>query len=307
MNEYIVSAEQEGMRLDVFLTEQMEGSRSYIQSLIKGGYVIVGGKVGKANLRLTPNMVIQVEIPEPESVEVKPEDIPLDVLYEDHDIIIVNKARGMVVHPAVGNYSGTLVNALLFHCKDLSGINGEIRPGIVHRLDKDTSGVMMAAKNDAAHIGLAEQVKEHSAKRTYWALVQGNIVEEKGTIKAPIGRHPKDRMKMAVVFENSKDAVTHFRVLERYGHQTLVECNLETGRTHQIRVHFAHIGHPVVNDPFYGYHRMDFPIEGQALHSRSLDVKHPITGEDMHFEAPVPADFEACLEFAKTYREDKRK
>ena len=307
MNEYIVSAEQEGMRLDVFLTEQMEGSRSYIQSLIKGGHVIVGGKVGKANLRLTPNMVIQVEIPEPESVEVKPEDIPLDVLYEDHDIIIVNKARGMVVHPAVGNYSGTLVNALLFHCKDLSGINGEIRPGIVHRLDKDTSGVMMAAKNDAAHIGLAEQVKEHSAKRTYWALVQGNIVEEKGTIKAPIGRHPKDRMKMAVVFENSKDAVTHFRVLERYGHQTLVECNLETGRTHQIRVHFAHIGHPVVNDPFYGYHRMDFPIEGQALHSRSLDVKHPITGEDMHFEAPVPADFEACLEFAKTYREDKRK
>ena len=307
MNEYIVSAEQEGMRLDVFLTEQMEGSRSYIQSLIKGGHVIVGGKVGKANLRLTPNMVIQVEIPEPESVEVKPEDIPLDVLYEDHDIIIVNKARGMVVHPAVGNYSGTLVNALLFHCKDLSGINGEIRPGIVHRLDKDTSGVMMAAKNDAAHIGLAEQVKEHSAKRTYWALVQGNIVEEKGTIKAPIGRHPKDRMKMAVVFENSKDAVTHFRVLERYGHQTLVECNLETGRTHQIRVHFAHIGHPVVNDPFYGYRRMDFPIEGQTLHSRSLDVKHPITGEDMHFEAPVPADFEACLEFAKTYREDKRK
>ena len=289
MNEYIVSAEQEGTRLDVFLTEQMEGSRSYIQSLIKGGHVIVGGKVGKANLRLTPNMVVQVEIPEPESVEVKPEDIPLDVLYEDHDIIIVNKARGMVVHPAVGNYSGTLVNALLFHCKDLSGINGEIRPGIVHRLDKDTSGVMMAAKNDAAHIGLAEQV------------------EEKGTIKAPIGRHPKDRMKMAVVFENSKDAVTHFKVLERYGHQTLVECNLETGRTHQIRVHFAHIGHPVVNDPFYGYRRMDFPIEGQALHSRSLDVKHPITGEDMHFEAPVPADFEACLEFAKTYREDKRK
>ena len=163
------------------------------------------------------------------------------------------------------------------------------------------------AKNDAAHIGLAEQVKAHSARRTYWALVQGNIVEEKGTIKAPIGRHPKDRMKMAVVFENSKDAVTHFKVLERYGHQTLVECNLETGRTHQIRVHFAHIGHPVVNDPFYGYRRMDFPIEGQALHSKSLDVKHPITGEEMHFEAPVPADFEACLEFAKTYREDKRK
>ena len=284
MNEYIVNAEQDGMRLDVFLTEHMEGSRSYIQSLIKGGHVTVGAKVGKANLRLTPNAVVRVEVPEPESVEVKPEDIPLDVLYEDHDIIIVNKQRGMVVHPAVGNYSGTLVNALLYHCKDLSGINGEIRPGIVHRLDKDTSGVMMAAKNDAAHIGLAEQVKAHSAKRTYLALVQGNIVEEKGTIKAPIGRHPKDRMKMAVVFENSKDAVTHFNVVERFGHQTLVECNLETGRTHQIRVHFAHIGHPVVNDPFYGYRRMDFPIE-----------------------APLPDDFKACLEFAKTYREDKRK
>ena len=307
MNEYIVSAEQDGMRLDVFLTEHMEGSRSYIQSLIKGGHVTVGTKVGKANLRLTPNAVVRVEVPEPESVEVKPEDIPLDVLYEDHDIIIVNKQRGMVVHPAVGNYSGTLVNALLYHCKDLSGINGEIRPGIVHRLDKDTSGVMMAAKNDAAHIGLAEQVKEHSAKRTYLALVQGNIVEEKGTIKAPIGRHPKDRMKMAVVFANSKDAVTHFNVVERFGHQTLVECNLETGRTHQIRVHFAHIGHHVVNDPFYGYRRMDFPIEGQALHSKSLDVKHPITGESMHFEAPLPDDFKACIEFAKTYREDKRK
>ena len=298
MNEYIVNAEQDGMRLDVFLTEHMEGSRSYIQSLIKGGHVTVGAKVGKANLRLTPNAVVRVEVPEPESVEVKPEDIPLDVLYEDHDIIIVNKQRGMVVHPAVGNHSGTLVNALLYHCKDLSGINGEIRPGIVHRLDKDTSGVMMAAKNDAAHIGLAEQVKEHSAKRTYLALVQGNIVEEKGT---------KDRMKMAVVFENSKDAVTHFNVVERFGHQTLVECNLETGRTHQIRVHFAHIGHPVVNDPFYGYRRMDFPIEGQALHSKSLDVKHPITGESMHFEAPLPDDFKACIEFAKTYREDKRK
>ena len=195
------------------------------------------------------------------------------------------------------------MNALLHHCKDLSGINGEIRPGIVHRLDKDTSGVMMAAKNDAAHIGLAEQVKAHSAKRTYLALVQGNIVEEKGIIKAPIGRHPKDRMKMAVVFENSKDAITHFKVLERYGYQTLVECVLETGRTHQIRVHFAHIGHPVVNDPFYGYRRMDFPIEGQVLHSHTLDIVHPITGKEMHFEAPVPEDFQNCIEFAKEYRE----
>ncbi len=186
MNEFIVTAEQEGMRLDVFLTERLEGSRSYIQNLIKSGHVTVGDKLGKANLRLSADAVVYVEIPEPESVEVKPEDIPVDYLYEDHDIIIINKPRGMVVHPAVGNYSGTLVNALLFHCKDLSGINGEIRPGIVHRLDKDTSGVMMAAKNDAAHIGLAEQVKAHSAKRTYWALVQGGILwKRRGQLKPP--------------------------------------------------------------------------------------------------------------------------
>lgn len=305
MNEYIVKAEQEGMRLDVFLTEQMEGSRSYIQNLIKSGHVTVNDKSGKANMRLSEGLVIAVEVPEPESIEVLPEDIPIDYLYEDEHIIIINKPRGLVVHPGAGNYSGTLVNALLYHCKDLSGINGEIRPGIVHRLDKDTSGVMMAAKNDAAHIGLAEQVKDHSAKRTYLALVQGNIVEEKGIIKAPIGRHPKDRMKMAVVFENSKDAVTHFKVLERYGYHTLVECSLETGRTHQIRVHFAHIGHPVVNDPFYGYRRMDFPIEGQALHSRTLDIVHPITKEAMHFEAPVPEDFQHCIAFAKEYREQR--
>ena len=228
----------------------------------------------------------------------------LDIVYEDEHILVINKAAGVLMHPTSTVRDHTLANGVLYYYQETHQ-HYDFHP--VHRLDKDTSGVMMAAKNDAAHIGLAEQVKEHSAKRTYWALVQGNIVEEKGTIKAPIGRHPKDRMKMAVVFENSKDAVTHFRVLERYGHQTLVECNLETGRTHQIRVHFAHIGHPVVNDPFYGYRRMDFPIEGQALHSKSLDVKHPITGEEMHFEAPVPADFEACLEFAKTYREDKRK
>lgn len=305
MNEYIVTDEHENQRLDVFLASQMKGSRSYIQNLIKSGHVTVNGKLGKANAKLSQGSAILVEVPEPESIEVLPEDIPVEYLYEDHDIIIINKPRGMVVHPAVGNYSGTLVNALLYHCKDLSGINGEIRPGIVHRLDKDTSGVMMAAKNDAAHVGLAEQVKEHSAKRKYLAIVQGNIVEEKGIIKAPIGRHPKERMKMAVVFENSKDAVTHFSVLERYGYHTLVECTLETGRTHQIRVHFAHIGHPVVNDPFYGYRRMDFPIEGQALHSYTLDVVHPITNEPMHFEAPIPKDFQNCITFAKEYRRGK--
>lgn len=301
-HQFIVAEEQVDMRLDVFLAERLEGSRSFVQTLIKDGHVMVDGKKGKANHRLSLHQDVLVTIPEPQVTEVLPEDIPLDILYEDHDIIILNKARGMVVHPAVGNYSGTLVNALLYHCKDLSGINGEVRPGIVHRLDKDTSGVMMAAKNDVAHIGLAQQVKEHSAKRSYYALVQGNIVEEKGIIKAPIGRHPKDRMKMAVVFENSKEAVTHFEVLKRYGHHTLVACHLETGRTHQIRVHFAYIGHPVVNDPVYGYRKMDFPIQGQALHSKTLDIIHPISQKAMHFEAPLPEDFLACLEFASEYR-----
>ncbi len=302
---YIVNEAAQGFRLDVYLTAQMEGSRSYVQQLIKDGQIVLeeGGRVkkAKANVKLVKDMQIRVSIPPVHRLEVKPEDIPLSIIYEDHDIIIINKPRGMVVHPAPGNEDGTLVNALLFHCKDLSGINGEIRPGIVHRLDKDTSGVMMAAKNDLAHIGLAKQVKAHSAKRTYYALVQGNIEESKGTIKAPIGRHPKDRLKMAVVFENSKEAVTHFTVLERYGKQTLVECLLETGRTHQIRVHMAYIGHPLVNDPLYGYKKMDFPIQGQALHSRTLDVKHPITEEPMHFEAPLPDDFLACIAYAKEH------
>lgn len=300
--EFLVNAQEAEARLDIFLIGRIEGSRSFIQNLIKADHVSVNQKVRKPNYRLTEGDVVAVSIPEAESVEIIPEDIPLDYIYEDHDIVIVNKPRGMVVHPAVSNYSGTLVNALLFHCKDLSGINGAIRPGIVHRLDKDTSGVMMAAKNDMAHMGLAEQVKEHSAKRTYLALVQGNIVEEKGTIKAPIGRHPKDRMKMAVVFENSKEAITHFTVLERFGRHTLVECVLETGRTHQIRVHFAYIGHPVVNDPFYGYRKMDFPIQGQALHSHTLDIIHPISNKKMHFEADIPEDFLNCIEFAKQYR-----
>lgn len=299
---FIVTLEQAGTRLDMLVTEKLGESRSHCQQLIKEGFVTVNDKVAKSNVKPNEGDVVVITVPEPKETEIIPEDIPLDILYEDKDIIIVNKKRGMVVHPAVGNYSGTLVSALLYHCTDLSGINGEIRPGIVHRLDKDTSGVMMAAKNDEAHIGLAAQVKAHTAKRSYYALVQGNIGEEKGTIKAPIGRHPKDRIKMAVVFENSKEAVTHFKVLERYGHHTLVECNLETGRTHQIRVHFAYIGHPVVNDPLYGYRKMDFPIKGQALHSRTLDITHPITGEAMHFEAPLPEDFLACMAYAAEKR-----
>lgn len=299
---FITGPADAGKRLDVYLTEQVTESRSYLQGLIKEGLVKVGEKTGKANLKLEAGQSVCLQIPAAQVTEIKPEKIPLDILYEDHDLIIINKARGMVVHPAAGNYSGTLVNALLYHCTDLSGINGEIRPGIVHRLDKDTSGVMMAAKTDRAHLKLAEQVSSHSAKRSYYALLHGNIAEEKGIIKAPIGRHPKDRLKMTVTFDNSREAITHFKVLERYGKYTLVECVLETGRTHQIRVHMAHIGHPVVNDPVYGYRRMEFPIVGQALHSRTLDIHHPVTGEPMHFEAPLPEDFRACLTYAEEHR-----
>ncbi len=296
---YVVPSEKEKERIDVLLAECMNVSRSHVQGLIKKEKIQVNEKPVKANYKVAKDDVIHVEAVSPILTEVEAEPIELDILYEDKDIIVVNKPRGMVVHPATGNYSGTLVNALLNHCKDLSGINGEIRPGIVHRLDKDTSGVMVAAKNDTAHAKLAEQIKAHSVKRSYYALVHGNIVENKGTIKAPIGRHPKDRMKMAVVFSNSKEAITHFAVVERFGTHTLVECILETGRTHQIRVHMAYIGHPVVNDPVYGYRKMEFPIKGQALHSRVLDIVHPITGETLHIEAPLPEDFIASLEKAK--------
>ncbi len=301
-----VPMEKEGQRLDQFLADQMEHSRSFIQNIIKDNDVLVNDVVKKANYKVSAGDTISITLPEAESTEVLPENIPLDVLYEDGDMIIINKARGMVVHPAIGNRTGTLVNALLYHCKDLSGINGEIRPGIVHRLDKDTSGVMMAAKNDIAHVGLAEQIKEHSAIRTYYALVQGNIVEDKGTIKAPIGRDSKNRIKMSVDVKNGKEAVTHFTVLERYGNHTLVECKLETGRTHQIRVHMAYIGHPVVNDPFYGFRKRDFPINGQALHSRTLDVVHPVTKEKLHLEAPLPQDFLDCIEYAKEHNKGER-
>lgn len=296
----VVTEEEKGKRLDVYLTAALDVSRSYAQQLIQGLDVVVNDKPAKANYRVNTDDVVQARLEVQEEYNVEPENIPLDVVYEDKDIIVVNKARGMVVHPAAGNFDGTLVNALLYHCQgELSGINGVIRPGIVHRLDKDTSGVMVAAKTDEAHKGLAEQIKAHSAHRTYWALVHGNISEEKGVIDAPIGRHPKDRIRMAVTFKGGRDAVTHFRVLKRYGEYTWVECKLETGRTHQIRVHMAYIHHPVVNDPLYGYKKDDFPIDGQALHSHSLDLVHPITKQLMHFEAPVPADFLDCLKRAE--------
>ena len=302
--EYTVTDSDAGSRLDVFLSAQPDNpSRSNIQKMITEGNVSVNGQVKRANYKLRPADNIVMTYQPPQEIEAVPEDIPLDILYEDSDIIVVNKARGMVVHPAAGNPDGTLVNALLYHCRgELSGINGVIRPGIVHRLDKDTSGVMVAAKNDEAHKGLAAQIKAHSARRTYWALVHGNIAEEKGIVDGPIGRHPKDRIKMAVTFKGGREAVTHFRVLKRYGEYTWIECKLETGRTHQIRVHMAYIGHPVVNDPLYGYKKDDFPIEGQALHSHCLDLVHPVTGEAMHFEAPMPDDFAACLHRAEQHR-----
>lgn len=298
-------AVKSGERLDVFLTEQNQDfSRSHVQKLIADGKVMVNGQQRKANFKLTAGDEITLEIPEAVEVEILPEDIPLDILYEDKDIIVINKARGMVVHPAAGVFSGTLVNALMHHCTDLSGINGELRPGIVHRLDKDTSGVMVAAKSDKAHLSLAQQIKDKTAHRIYQAIVYGNIKEEAGIIKGDIGRHPVDRKKMAIV-QDGKSAVTHFKVLERFGEYTLVECALETGRTHQIRVHMTHIGHPLVGDPKYGTNgkrKDNFSIQGQALHSMSLELDHPVTGERMTFNTELPEDMQKILRYLRNTR-----
>ncbi|CUH94199.1 putative RNA pseudouridine synthase YlyB [Propionispora sp. 2/2-37] len=299
----IVEAAAENERLDLFLTKQRSDlTRSFIQKLIREGHVTVNAKLVKPNYRIQLNDRVAVMIPEPKPMDVVAEHIPLSVLYEDDDIIVVNKTRGMVVHPAAGNYQGTLVNALLEHCKNLSGINGEIRPGIVHRLDKDTSGVMVAAKTDRAHISLAQQIKDRTASRIYWAIVHGNIKEDHGSIHAPIGRHTADRKKMAVTFENSREATTNFTVLTRFGEYTLVECKLLTGRTHQIRVHMAYIGHPVVGDPKYGVKKQEFSIVGQALHARELRLIHPVSGEPMQFTAPLPSDMSEILHTLQKYK-----
>ena len=295
------AADKADERLDVFLTRmQPEFSRSHVQKLIASGNAMVNHAVRKGNYKLKAGDEVELSVPEPENTEILPENIPLGILYEDKDIIVINKARGMVVHPAAGVFSGTLVNALMHHCEDLSGINGEIRPGIVHRLDKDTSGVMVAAKNDQAHLSLAKQIQEKTAFRIYQAVVWGNIKEESGIIRGDIGRDASDRKKMAIVRENGKPAVTHFRVLERFGEYTLTECRLETGRTHQIRVHMTYIGHPVVGDPKYGTDRHGrvrgkFAIAGQALHSASLELTHPVTGERMRFAAPLPQDMQELI------------
>ncbi len=290
-----VAEAEENQRVDIYLAQHMGISRSHAQKIIAAGQVLVNKKIIKANYKVACNDNVEALLAEAQPAEIRPESIPLDVVYEDDHMIIINKPRGMVVHPAAGNYSGTLVNALLEHCQDLSGINGVIRPGIVHRLDKDTSGVMVVAKNDQSHLNLALQIKERHASRKYIAIVHGNIKEEQGVINAPIGRHPVDRKKMAVVFSNSKTAITHFRTIERFGNYTVVECKLQTGRTHQIRVHMAHIGHPVVGDPKYGPEKQHFTIEGQALHSAQLSLAHPVTGETMCFSAPLPADMELIL------------
>ena len=292
----VFTADRTDERLDLFLVRRLPNlSRSYAQRLIADGQVTVDGTARKANYKLRGGEEIVCTMPPAEEIEICAEDIPLDILYEDADIIVVNKARGMVVHPAVGIYTGTLVNALLWHCHDLSGINGALRPGIVHRLDKDTSGVMVAAKNDMAHHYLARQIRDKDARREYRAIVHGNIVPRAGVITGDIGRHPTDRKKMAIVRENGKPATTHFEVLERFGSYTYVSCRLETGRTHQIRVHMTSIGHPLVGDPKYTAKKNPFAIVGQALHSLTLSLTHPRTGTEMTFTAPLPADMEEIL------------
>lgn len=299
----VPTASDSGTRIDAYLAKYCESilpgsSRNYIKKLIDDGLVTLNGAPVKSNCKVKENDNIVIEVPDPVSLDVEPEDIPIDIVYEDSDIIIINKARGMVVHPADGNYSGTLVNALLFHCKDLSDINGVKRPGIVHRIDKDTTGLLVVAKNNEAHNFLAEQIKHHDVQRIYTALVEGTIEESRGTVNAPIGRHPADRKKMCVNTKNGKDAVTHFTVLERFPETTLVECRLETGRTHQIRVHLSYIGHPVTGDPVYG-RRNSRGMEGQALHAGKLILTHPRTKEEMVFEAPLPQDFQNLLDMVK--------
>lgn len=287
-----------GLRIDRYLSEQLpEISRSYLQKVIKDGGVLVSGSPIKANYKVSIGDVIELLLPPAVEPEIQPEDLPLSILYEDSDVIFVNKPKGMVVHPSAGHTSGTLVNGLLYHCQgELSGINGVMRPGIVHRIDKDTTGVLVVCKNDRAHNHVAEQLKEHSITRRYRAIVWGNLKEDVGTVDAPIGRHPVDRKRMAVVSKGGKHAVTHYRVLERFERFTYIECELETGRTHQIRVHMASIGHPLLGDEVYGRGRSPYPLQGQVLHAMVLGIRHPSTGEYLEVEAPLPEYFVELLE-----------
>lgn len=295
IEKFLVSELDIDKRLDLFLSENLEGmSRSYVQGIIEKDAVRVNGKQKKSNYKMKLNDEVSIDIPNPVELQVEPENIPINIVYEDSDVIVVNKPQDMVVHPAPGNYNGTLVNALLHHCKDLSGINGVIRPGIVHRIDKDTTGILVIAKNDNAHNKLALQLKDHTMTRTYYALVEGNVKSDEGTIDAPIGRHPSDRIKMTVI-KDGREAVTHFKVLERFGEYTLIQCNLETGRTHQIRVHMAHIGHPLVGDNVYGRKKQKFKVLGQVLHAKKLGFIHPTTGEYIEFNSELPEYFVELL------------
>lgn len=294
---------EEILRIDRFLGSRLEQvSRSYLQKLVKDGAVLVNGKPVKSSYKVENGDRIRLEIPDAVEPEIEAEPMALDILYEDSDIILINKPKGMVVHPAAGHYSGTLVNGLMAHCKDeLSGINGVMRPGIVHRIDMDTTGVLIVCKNDKAHNAIAEQLKVHSITRKYYAIVHGVLKADTGTVNAPIGRHPVDRKKMSINEKNGKEAVTHYRVLQRFRRFTFVECQLETGRTHQIRVHMASIGHPLLGDQVYGPAKVPFSgLQGQTLHAGVLGIIHPSTGEYMEFTAPLPAYFEAILKKLET-------
>lgn len=296
---------QEGERIDKFLSDMLSSdertySRSYIQKLIETGNVCVNDKNTKTGYKISYNDLIKVMIPYPEDINIVAENIPLDIVYEDDDIILVNKPKGMVVHPSAGHYTGTLVNALMYHCSNnLSGINGVMRPGIVHRIDKDTTGIIVACKNDAAHISLSEQLKEHNITRYYYAICHNCFKEKEGTVDAPIGRHPVERKKMAINYKNGKKAVTHYEVLENFRNFAYIKCKLETGRTHQIRVHMASISHPLLGDNVYCNVKCPFELEGQTLHAGVLGFIHPRTGKYMEFSAPLPEYFEKILDILR--------
>ena len=300
MKEYIVNQEEKGKRLDTYIPSvDTDITRTSAQRLIEDGNILVNGKNAKVSYKIQENDKISVEIPEPKQIELKAQDIPIEIVYEDSDIIVVNKPKGMVVHPANGNPDGTLVNAIMAICKDsLSGIGGEIRPGIVHRIDKDTSGLLIVAKNDNAHVKMSEQIKNHEVKKTYIALVRGVFKENEATIDMPIGRSTSDRKKMAVN-KNGKNAITHIKVLKRFDKYTLLQVNIETGRTHQIRVHLSHIGYPIVGDYTYSNGKNEFDVVGQCLHAQKLEFKHPITQKDMCLETELPQYFKDILDKLK--------
>lgn len=295
--EFEVTMEQEGERLDKYLALIYENqSRSFFQKLIKENLVLVNEKVQKANYRVSAEDTVSVTIPKAQEIEILPEDIPLDILYEDEDVLVVNKPKGMVVHPSAGHYSGTLVNAVMYHCRDsLSGINGAIRPGIVHRIDMDTTGALIVCKNDNAHVKIAEQIKEHSVTRRYRGIVNGVVKQDTGIVEGAIGRHPVERKKMAINEKNGKPAITHYRVLERFSNHTYMEFELETGRTHQIRVHMASIGHPLLGDTLYGIGKNPYHLQGQTLHAMVIGFIHPSTGRYVEAEAPLPEYFQKLL------------